>query len=60
MSYIRYIFYSALWILKKHRDMLNYIVPFIDKKNIVIQNITFVLKKSGLNNYEIRKEINVI
>ena len=40
--------------------MLNYIVPFIDKKNIVIQNITFVLKKSGLNNYEIRKEINVI
>lgn len=40
--------------------MVNYKVSFIDKKNIVIQNITFVLKKSGLNNYEIRKEINVI
>ena len=60
MSYIRHIFYSALWILKKHRDMVNYIVSVIDKKNIVIQNITFVLKKSSLNNYEIRKEINVI
>ena len=40
--------------------MVNYKVSFIDKKNIVIQNITFVFKKSGLNNYEISKEINVI
>ena len=40
--------------------MVNYKVSFIDKKNIVIQNITFVLKKSSLNNYEIRKEINGI
>ncbi len=40
---------------EKYRDIINYMGTVIDKKDIVIQEIALTLKKSGLDNYEVKK-----